>query len=181
MSQGDKVENTLKLVMDAMGDHNIDEANSQETLEKIVRIINEYSFFEDSMPKNILTHEIIEKRYEHSLTVGDIKKIFEQRNISDDVKVVVERVEDRYYKKNGWGVLLKGGYWYYSAVETNNRMKIELAKRANGEESDYPDMKDPSKFIVEDEKILDRFKSQYSPAECVWYDDEKVIYINLHI
>ena len=47
------------------------------------------------------------KDYSDYLTVGRLKEFLNEHNLPDDAKVVVERVEDSYYEKGGWGVYLK--------------------------------------------------------------------------
>ena len=42
------------------------------------------------------------KNYKEWCTVGDLLKFIEDHNISKDSKILVERVEDFYYEKNGW-------------------------------------------------------------------------------
>ena len=50
-------------------------------------------------------------RYEDYLTVGRLKKFLENNpDLPDDALVLTQRVEDKYYEENGWGVVLKEGY-----------------------------------------------------------------------
>ena len=39
--------------------------------------------------------------YNHNLTVGDLKKFIEEQGIPDDAKVMIQRVEDKYFENNG--------------------------------------------------------------------------------
>ena len=64
------------------------------------------------------------------LTVGKLKSDIEKYNIPDSAIVATERVQDFYYDRNGWGVILRGGYWYESMVRTNARMNEEIEKEA---------------------------------------------------
>ena len=56
--------------------------------------------------KEITKNELV-NRYEHFLTVGDLKAFLNKHNLPDNAKVVVQRVEDVYYEKHNWGVYLK--------------------------------------------------------------------------
>ena len=45
--------------------------------------------------------------YKDYLTVGKLRKYLEQHpELPDDANVLIQRVEDKYYEKNGWGVVL---------------------------------------------------------------------------
>jgi hypothetical protein len=124
--------------------------------------------------------EVIEdlSRYKNCLTVGRLKEFLEKHpELPDDALVLTQRVEDVYYEKNGWGVVMKGGYHYHAYKENNIRMEEEIKRRKNGEHPKY-DMEDPSKFIVE---LDDTMKEQYHPAWCcLKYKDDNNLYIDLH-
>ena len=46
-------------------------------------------------------------KYKDYLTVGKLKKFLEEHpELPDDANVLIQRVEDRYYEKNGWVVVL---------------------------------------------------------------------------
>lgn len=47
------------------------------------------------------------KKYDDYLTVGKLKDFLNRYNLPDDANVVIQRVEDVYYEKHGWGVYLK--------------------------------------------------------------------------
>lgn len=133
-----------------------------------------------SIPKKIFTAESFNDSDDNYLTVGKLKSDIEKYNIPDSAIVATERVQDFYYDRNGWGVILRGGYWYESMVRTNARMNEEIERRKRGEESEYPDMDDPSKYILDNES-LEEHKSQYTPAFCSFSDDDKdFLFINLH-
>ena len=116
--------------------------------------------------------------YSHSLTVGDLKKFIEEQGIPDDAKVMIQRVEDKYFENNDWGVYLKEGYWYHTASELNENMKAEALRRELGMEPEYA-ITDPLSQVVE---IDDTLKEQYHPAwGCVRYgDDTDLLFIDLH-
>jgi len=116
--------------------------------------------------------------YKDYLTVGKLKKFLEEHSeLPDNALVLTQRVEDRYYEKNGWGVVLKEGYHYQMNKTHNIRMEEEIRRRKNGEHPKY-DTEDPSKHIVE---LGDSMKEQYHPAfSCLKYKDDDNLYIDLH-
>ena len=116
--------------------------------------------------------------YNHNLTVGDLKKFIEEQGIPDDAKVMIQRVEDKYFENNDWGVYLKEGYWYHTASELNENMKAEALRRELGMEPEYS-ITNPLSQVVE---IDDTLKEQYHPAwGCVRYgDDTDLLFIDLH-
>ena len=117
-------------------------------------------------------------KYKDYLTVGKLRKFLEQNpELPNDSLVLIQRVEDMYYEKGGWGVVLKEGH-YYNMVKTNNvRMQEEIQRRKNGEHPKY-EMEDPSKYITE---LTDEWKEQYHPAwTCLRYRDDNNLYIDLH-
>ena len=53
---------------------------------------------ETKLPK-VLTREDLAS-YSNNLTVGDLKKFIEEQGIPDDAKVMIQRVEDKYFENN---------------------------------------------------------------------------------
>ena len=43
----------------------------------------------------------------HSLTAGELLDFIHDNHIPYSAPVMIQRIEDAYYKRNGWGVLLK--------------------------------------------------------------------------
>lgn len=125
---------------------------------------------------NKLSKEDLKKG--HGLTVGSLKKFLEQHpDISDDAPVLVERIEDFYFEKNGWRVYPKEGEHYHYVLETNKKMEKEIKRRERGEKPHYG-MEDPSKFIKEP---TDEDMNQYIPTWCcVKYTGEDALFIDLH-
>ena len=96
-------------------------------------------------------------RYKDYLTVGRLKKFLEQHpELPDDALVLTQRVEDRYYEKNGWGVVLKEGHHYHMVKTHNIRMEEEIRRIKNGEHPKY-ELEDPSQHIQE---LTDDLKDQ---------------------
>jgi hypothetical protein len=114
----------------------------------------------------------------HYLTVGDLKKFLRDNpDITDDAPVVVERIQDIYFKDNGWGVYLKEGDSYYWKSKLNEDMKEEIERRKRGEEPEYS-MEDPSLYI---EEPSEKDMNQYIPTWCcVKYPNENILFIDLH-
>lgn len=136
------------------------------------------------------------------LTVGDLKRFIQKYNIPDHAPVLVERVEDKYYegidvsgisgynesedgrfpegsKSEGWGVYLKEGDSYRYTQTMNARMREEISRRKNGEHEKYPEIKDPSEYIVE---LDDSLKNQYHPVwgPVFYSNDPDVLFLDLH-
>jgi hypothetical protein len=60
--------------------------------------------------KEIITREDIDDYKKHGfLTVGDLKKFIDENKLPDNAVVMIQRVEDVYYEKHGWGQYLKAG------------------------------------------------------------------------
>lgn len=128
------------------------------------------------VPEKILTPEEVRNGYELYLTVGKLLEFIEKHDLPKDAKVVFQRIEDRYFEKHGWGVVLKEGFHYHSQVKRNKDID-------NGEFDDpeeYPLLKGkrPEKFP---EDKLDELKEQYIPIWCpVKYEDDDNLYLDAH-
>lgn len=48
-----------------------------------------------------ITKQELEDKYADFLTVGRLKKFIEEHNLTDDAKVLIQRVEDVYLKEEG--------------------------------------------------------------------------------
>jgi hypothetical protein len=118
------------------------------------------------------------KARHHGLTVGDLRKfLMDHPEISDDQPVLIERVEDIYFQKHGWGVYLKEGEVYHNMLSFNENMRNEIDRRGRGEEPEYG-MEDPSMYIKEPSE---EDMNQYVPAWCcVKYKDDDALFIDLH-
>lgn len=56
---------------------------------------------------NQLSRDDIKNKYRDHLTVGKLKEFLYKNNLPDDAMVVIQRIEDAYYEKNGWSVYSK--------------------------------------------------------------------------
>lgn len=141
--------------------------------------------------------------YKGILTVGELKKHIEKYNLSDDARIVIQRVEDVYFdgvdisgmrgcdeccvdgiyppgsKAEGWSVYLKEGFDYCQALHMNTKMQNEIDSRLAGNEPKFK-AENPSKYIVE---LDDSYMDQYIPASgcAYYYDDSDILFIDLHI
>lgn len=70
-----------------------------------------------------ITKEELKNSYEDFLTVGDLKEFLYKHNFPNDTKILIQRVEDVYYEKHGWGVYLKEGE--YSFTDDNSNLDKE--------------------------------------------------------
>lgn len=126
--------------------------------------------------KKTHTPEEIKKGWEHYCTVGQLKKILEEKNVPDDAKILIQRVEDVYFEEYNWGTVKKKGDTYYS-----EKRLIDKAK-PGGEFHDkeqYPNINEEIiKNILDSEKDLDELKDEYVPAWWpIKYDDDDNIYL----
>lgn len=56
-----------------------------------------------------ITKDDLSTRYRGYMTIGDLKEFLNKHNLPDNGKILVQRVEDRYYENHNWGVYLKDG------------------------------------------------------------------------
>lgn len=113
--------------------------------------------------------------YQHFCTVGDLRKFLEKNNLPDDAKVLVQRIEDRYFDNHNWGTINKEGEQYNDAIQYNK--EIDEGKYEDKEQ--YPLIKFPLiKFSEED---LESFKERYIVAWCpVKFKDDDNLYLDCH-
>jgi hypothetical protein len=134
-----------------------------------------------------------------TMTVGDLLTFLKERDVPLDAKIMVQRVEDKYYNgfdisgmdspegilpegtmSEPWGVYLKKGYAYYEAQEINEKMTEEIKKREEGLEPEYPGIVDPTELIqdLNDTSLQEQYHPAWSP---VFYDDETdLLFLDLH-
>lgn len=118
-------------------------------------------------------------RYRDFMTVGSLKKFIEEHKVPDNARVMIQRVEDVYYEKHGWGVLLKEGECWWNCKIFNDKMKKEIKlRKSKKHKTQYSKIKDPKKYIAQ---LTDDMKEQYHPAwSCVGYKDKDFLFIDLH-
>ena len=149
-----------------------------------------------------ITLDELKTSWKDFLTVGQLRKALEK--YPDDAKVLIQRVEDRYYegvdiagmtgtlpdgttgilpvgsKSNGWPVVKKEGASYYHAIHWNEEMNEEVLRKIAGEEPHYG-FDDPQNRLYTKEQI-EELKDEYSPAWGIvqYKDDPNNLYIDLH-
>lgn len=131
---------------------------------------------EDQQPRDMPESQL-NNEWRNSLTVGDLKKHIEKNNLPDDGIVLVERIEDFYFKRNNWSVHRKKGEEYHRSIQWNE--DIKSGKYSDPEK--YPGL--VGKELKEiDEATLNEMKTQYHSAFCCakYKDDDKNLYINSH-
>lgn len=57
--------------------------------------------------KELTKEDIINGSKDFYLTVGELKDFLSKSNLSDDSKVLCQRVTDYYFEERGWGVYTK--------------------------------------------------------------------------
>ena len=132
--------------------------------------------------------ELLNKRSE--FTMKRLRQFVEDnKEMSDDVPIVIERIQDWYFKDktlqdgtkiSGWEVLKVEGYCYHSALSFNKNMDEEILRRKNGEEWEYPKIENPLKFKY-NKKALEKLKEEFYRGFCISVDNKKeIIYIYSH-
>jgi hypothetical protein len=119
---------------------------------------------DDKLPREITLEKL--ESYD-GLTVGKLKELLYKYNLPADGKVLVERISDRYFEQNNWGVVFKMGESWSNAKLFNENIE-------NGE---YDENVTP----IPDEKMK-LFMDQYHPSwyACKYDDDDKNLYICSH-
>jgi hypothetical protein len=171
--RGDELDQVRKILEAELGDL----ADSAQRIDRIMSMFD----VKPAIPARKLTRDEVLSDRSPRLTVGDLKRHIEENVIPDSAPVLIERVEDLYYERSNWGVLLKQGFHYNQVIKANERMKQEIERRARGEEPHF-EIEDPAKFILENQDLLDEFQGQYTPAwSCVKYrDEDSILFIDLH-
>jgi len=129
-----------------------------------------------SLAKKTHTSEEIKNEWKHYFTVGQLRELLANKDIPDDAKIFIQRVEDVYFEQYSWGTVKIEGDECYS-----QRRLIEKAK-PGGEfhnKEEYPNMTEERiNEILESEKTIDELRDEYVAA---WWgfkrkDDDNGIY-----
>ena len=144
----------------------------------LIDIFQWYIFTESNQKKlpKVLSKEDVLK-YNHFLTVGELKKFLNEHDLPDKSPVMIQRIEDVYYENHNWGVFLKMGESANREIQWNN--DIKSGKYLDKDE--YPKMKKEN-LILSSEETIKNMMEQYTPAwSCVRYEDDKdMLFIDLH-
>jgi hypothetical protein len=120
-------------------------------------------------------HNLVEK-YKHYSTVGQLLEFIEKHNIPMDAKIMIQRVEDVYFEKNGWKTVNKEGYWYHASKSFND--SIDSGELENKDE--YPDVTEEL-LVKYTEEELENAKDKYYTCWCpVKYEDDDNLYLDAH-
>lgn len=133
------------------------------------------------VPGNI-SPESLENFKRDFCTVGKLLKFLNEKlesgDLTEDSLVLSQRIEDRYFETDGWGVVRKKGWWYHYALDHNK--KIDECYYLNKEEFPNIEENDPilNKYSEED---LEQIKDQYHPVFCpVFYNDDNNLFLDSH-
>ena len=103
---------------------------------------------------------------------------FVHRNphLSGDTKVLVERVEDRYFEKHSWSVFKVDNEITYQCEVDNERIENDLENMRK----EYPNA--PEEFFTKiPEEIIEESKSQFHPAWHIGTNNENdLVFIHMH-
>lgn len=107
------------------------------------------------MKTKILTRDDVLNKYSDYLTIGQLKEHIKEYNLPDHAKVVIQRVEDIYFEKHGWGVLKKESDLTYKCKEWNK----ELEKGKEYMSENYPNIKEGDPHLIPHiEEEMDEYK-----------------------
>ena len=113
-----------------------------------------------------LTEEEIFEKYEHYLTFKMLQKFVEENkdNIHPDAKIIVERVEDKYFERNGWKTLKLEGDFYRGLERTNESIRKGLCEAKEEIPQEY----------------MDDTKEEFHPAWYIAKHSDKIVLIYMH-
>ena len=124
--------------------------------------------------KHYKRQELINSRV-HGLTMKELREfVTKNPQIKNNTKVLIERIEDKYFKINGWQTLLVKGEQYYNTEEFNKKMLQEIKDRKQGK-GEYQKQLNPQDAIVE---LTNDLKEQFFPAWCISKDKDFVYIFN---
>jgi hypothetical protein len=82
-----------------------------------------------------LSLQELKERYKDFGTVGRLIEFIEEHKIPMNAKILVQRVEDVYYDKYNWSVVLKKGESWHNM----NRFNEDLKAGVYDDKDQYPD------------------------------------------
>ena len=113
--------------------------------------------------------------YDQYCTVGDLKEFLAEHNLPNDAKILIQRVEDKYFEKHGWKTINKEGQFYNEAIEFNKKIDGEF-----NDKEQYPDLEVSDLKKIEGEE-LNQCKEKYIVAWCpVKYPNDNNLYLDAH-
>lgn len=120
----------------------------------------------------------------HALSMKDLRKFVEMNpQIEDNTPVLIERVEDRYFEKNGWEVFKNEGFHYKQALKYNEDISKGKEVLLRGNSDEIEELEYESQFIEQAElwsdEILDSVKEQFYSGHCI-VDNDGLVLIYSH-
>lgn len=112
----------------------------------------------------------------HNLKLKDLRKLVANTySMDENTPVLVERVEDKYFEKNGWSTYKGLNQFYHQGSKLREDLKKE-----NWME-DYPDLLQKERDSIINETETDYYTDQFYAAWCIIADKEnKIIKIHSH-
>lgn len=112
----------------------------------------------------------------HHLKLKDLRKLIANTYTMDEnTPVLVERVEDFYFEKNGWDTYKGVSAFYYQSSQLKENLKKD-----NWQE-DYPDLSQEQRNSIINETEADYYTDQFYAAWYITSDKEnKIIKIHSH-
>lgn len=113
--------------------------------------------------------------YTHYCDVGTLLDFIAKHKLPRDAKVLLQRVEDKYFENHNWGVVRKEGQFYNEAIDRNKKIDAGYFNK-----EDFPKLEDPEVLRASAED-LEELKEQYYPTWCpVKYKDDNNLYLDAH-
>jgi hypothetical protein len=107
------------------------------------------------------------------MTIKDLKEAI--ANLPDDGEVFYQRIEDRYFKRNGWTTVKMKGEDYYNCLRHNS--DIDSGKYLDKEK--YPNITEQN-LVKFSQEQMDSFLEEYIDAFQAINYDKKNLYITAH-
>ena len=153
--------------------------NIKKLVKKITSEVNEMEIQKSEKREYIYRSEQckeIKKKWDVYASVGDLLEFIHTNNIPNDAKILLQRVEDVYFEKNGWETINKEGENYIYCKHHNEDIKSDKYLDKNK----YPNFKQED-FKIFTDKDLEYSKNKYYVCWCpVKYPDDDNLYLDAH-
>lgn len=115
--------------------------------------------------------------YYYHLKLKDLRKLVANTyTMDEDTVVLVERVEDFYFEKNGWDT-----YKALDGLNYSSRMDLKEDLLQDDWQEEYPKMTEEQRDSIINQSEADFYTEQFYAAWCVIADKEnKIIKIHSH-
>lgn len=133
------------------------------------------------LPERLLSREDVQNGVNnfHFFTYGRLKEELAKHDIPDDTPILVERVEDVYFEKNGWDVMLIEG-------DFSRQMRDWNAQLAAGEitKEEYPGLYEEENHPLLTPHTEDEIKEASDQFIQTWHigysPKHKLLLVHLH-